>query len=66
MKRPRRSRLDEPTAGWRGGGERNRAEHEELIRRTAEERDDTPRRYDQPTEADPVMPSDETERAQKR
>jgi hypothetical protein len=65
VKRPRRSRLDDPTAentsdsstqsasGIGGGrkrkpGERNRAEQDDLVRRTSEERDDTPRRYEQP------------------
>ena len=62
MSRFRRSRLDEPTIGWRDGGERNRSEYEDLIRRTAEERDDTPRRYDQPVKADPVTPSDDPDR----
>ena len=70
MTRPRRTRLDDPTAestsdqstesasGLTAGRDiRNRADGEDLIRRTAEERDTTPRRYDQPAEADPVMPS---------
>jgi hypothetical protein len=70
MTRPRRTRLDDPTAehtadestdsasGLTAGRDtRNRAESEELIRRTAEERDTTPRRYDQPADADPVLPS---------
>jgi hypothetical protein len=71
MTRPRRTRLDDPTAehttaeqstesasGLTAGRDtRNRADSEELIRRTSEERDKTPRRYDQPAEADPVMPS---------
>lgn len=69
MKRPRRTRLDDPTAentsdqstqsasGLTAGRDmRNRAEGEDLIRRTAEERDTTPRRYDQPAEADTVLP----------
>ena len=69
MTRPRRTRLDDPTAentadqstgsasGLTSGRDtRNRADSEELIRRTSEERDSTPRRYDQPAEADPVMP----------
>jgi hypothetical protein len=73
MTRPRRTRLDDPTAentsdqstesagGLTAGRERahNRAESEDLIRRTAESRDTTPRRYDQPADADPVMPSDD-------
>lgn len=74
MKRPRRSRLDDPTAEDASdnstqsasglgdtrnrGGERNRAEQDDLVRRTSEERDDTPRRYEQPAdeEAETVMP----------
>ena len=70
MTRPRRSRLDDPTAersadqstgsasGLNAGRDlTNRADSEDLIRRTAEKRDTTPRRYDQPADADPVMPS---------
>jgi hypothetical protein len=71
MTRPRRTRLDDPTtehttadqstesaSGLTAGRDtRNRADSEELIRRTSEERDKTPRRYDQPAEADPVMRS---------
>jgi hypothetical protein len=71
MTRPRRTRLDDPTSentasdqstesasGLTAGRDtRNRADSEELIRRTSEERDKTPRRYDQPAEADPVIPS---------
>ena len=70
MTRPRRTRLDDPTAertsdqstqsasGLTDGPDaRNRADDEDLLRRTAEERDRTPRRYDQPAEADPVLPS---------
>lgn len=70
MTRPRRTRLDDPTAensadpstesasGLTAGRDtRNRADSEDLIRRTSEERDTTPRRYDQPAEADPVVPS---------
>ena len=73
MTRPRRTRLDDPTAestsdqstqsasGLTAGRDaRNRSDDEELIRRTAEERDTTPRRYDQPAEADPVLPSDDS------
>jgi hypothetical protein len=73
MTRPRRTRLDDPTAertsdqstesasGLTAGRETTprRADDEDLIRRTAEERDRTPRRYDQPAEADPVMPSED-------
>jgi hypothetical protein len=73
MTRPRRTRLDDPTAERTSdqstesasrptaGREttRRRADDEDLIRRTAEERDRTPRRYDQPAEADPVMPSED-------
>jgi hypothetical protein len=70
MTRPRRSRLDDRTAekitdqstqsagGLTAGRDvRNRADSEDLIRRTSEEHDTTPRRYDQPADADPVMPS---------
>ena len=52
----------ESASGLSGGDpskdkNRNRADHEDLIRRTSRERDDTPRRYDQPIGADPVVPS---------
>jgi len=75
MTRPRRTRLDDPTAekssdqstgsasGLTAGRDtRNRADSEDLIRRTTEERDTTPRRYDQPAEADPVPPSKDSGR----
>ena len=32
------------------------AQNEDLVRRTSKERDDTPRRYEQPAEDDDVMP----------
>lgn len=32
------------------------AQNEDLVRRTSRERDDTPRRYEQPAEDDDVMP----------
>jgi len=56
MKRPRRSRLDDPTAENSADAvpERNRIKNEDLVRRTAEERDYTPRRYEQSTKEDPV------------
>lgn len=67
--RARRTRLDDPTAEQSsdqstqsasgltaGRGAEHRADSEELIRRTSEERDTTPRRYDQPAEADPLPP----------
>jgi hypothetical protein len=74
MTRDRRSKLDDPTAehtadgstqksGGLGrspdgpGAERYR-EAEDLVPRTPEEHDTTPRRYDQRTEDDPVMPPD--------
>lgn len=62
MTRPDRTRLDDPTAERTGDPvpERNRAQ-EDVVRRTSDERDYTPRRYDQPAEADgdPVMPSED-------
>ena len=62
MTRPDRTRLDDPTAEQTGDPvpERNRA-HEDVVRRTGDERDYTPRRYDQPADADadPVMPSED-------
>ena len=62
MTRPDRTRLDDPTAERTGDAvpERNRAQ-EDVVRRTSDERDYTPRRYDQPAEADgdPVMPSED-------
>ena len=48
--------LDDSPAGH----ERNKAEHEDIVRRTHEERDYTPRRYEQPADADPVMPSEDS------
>ena len=58
MSRPTRSRLDDPTAERTADPvpERNHADDEEIVRRTAEERDYTPRRYEQPKDDDPVMP----------
>ncbi|HZB24861.1 MAG TPA: hypothetical protein VE379_01930 [Vicinamibacterales bacterium] len=62
MTRPDRTRLDDPTAERTGDPvpERNRA-HEDVVRRRSDERDYTPRRYDQPADADgdPVMPSED-------
>ena len=77
MTRPRRTRLDDPTAentadtstqsatgltppAGAEGQERNRASQDDLVRRTSEERDYTPRRYEQPADEDPVMPSDDS------
>ena len=63
MTRPDRTRLDDPTAERTGDPvpERNRAPQEDVVRRKSEQRDYTPRRYDQPAEADgdPVMPSED-------
>ena len=36
--------------------ERNQALDEEVVRRGGDQRNYTPRRYEQPTEDDPVMP----------
>ena len=62
MTRPDSTRLDDPTAEQTGDPvpEQNRA-HEDVVRRTGHERDHTPRRYEQPAEADgdPVMPSED-------
>ena len=63
MNRPDRTRLDDPTAERTNDPvpERNNAPKEDVVRRTSEERDYTPRRYDQPADADgdPVMPSED-------
>ena len=63
MNRPDRTRLDDPTAERTSDPvpERNRASKDDVVRRTSEERDFTPRRYDQPADADgdPVMPSED-------
>jgi hypothetical protein len=40
--------------------ERNAAQHEEVIRRSSAQRDYTPRRYEQPTEDDQVMPTEDS------
>ena len=37
--------------------ERNQALDEEVVRRGGDQRNYTPRRYEQPTEDDPVMPT---------
>ena len=62
MTRPRRSRLDDPTAENQADviDARNRADHEDVVRRTGEERDYTPRRYEQPVDDAPVMPADDS------
>jgi hypothetical protein len=44
----------------REGTEKNRTGDDDTVRRTADERDYTPRRYEQPAEDDPVMPSDDS------
>lgn len=70
MTRPDRTRLDDPTAedtvetstqsasrlvtrSVRHRGARNQP-REDVVCRTGRERDSTPRRYEQPTEDDPV------------
>jgi hypothetical protein len=67
MTRDPRSRLDDPTAERTSdplpdsggpGVERNRID-EGAVRRRPEGRDETPRRYDQPADEDPVMPTDD-------
>ena len=68
MTRPDRTRLDDPTAentsdtstpsaSGLGAG---RQPPEDVVRRKAEERNPTPRRYEQPTDDDPVMPADDS------
>ena len=37
--------------------ERNAVQPEEVVRRSGDQRNYTPRRYEQPTEDDPVMPT---------
>lgn len=63
MNRPDRTRLDDPTAERTHDPvpERNDGPKEDVVRRTSKERDYTPRRYDQPADADgdPVMPSED-------
>lgn len=62
MSRPPRTGLDDPTAertadpvsGPRPG------EDVDVVRRRPEQRDSTPRRYEQPVDHDPVMPSDDS------
>jgi hypothetical protein len=62
MSRPTRSRLDDPTAERTADPvpERSRADDEDVVRRTAEERDHTPRRYEQAEDDDPVMPDEDS------
>ncbi len=75
MTRPDRSRLDDPTAentadnstpaasGLSGGrtlGSETHEAEEEVVHRDGKQRSDTPRRYDQPAEEDPVMPADDS------
>ena len=62
MSRPDRSRLDDPTAERAADPvpERSRAGDEDVVRRTAEERDYTPRRYEQAEDGDPVMPDEDS------
>lgn len=63
MTRPDRTRLDDPTAERTNDPvpDQNRAPSEDVVRRSSEERDYTPRRYEQPAEedGDPVMPSED-------
>lgn len=62
MNRPERTTLDDPTAERTAdpvGGPRP-VEDVEVVRRRPEERDSTPRRYEQPVDDDPVMPSDDS------
>jgi hypothetical protein len=42
------------------GVERNRQPDDDPVRRTGEERDTTPRRYEQTTDDDPVMPAEDS------
>ena len=62
MSRPSRSRLDDPTAERTADPvpERSRADEGDVVRRNAEERDYTPRRYEQPDDADPVIPGEDS------
>jgi hypothetical protein len=62
MTRPRRSRLDDPTAEHSADPvpERSAIKNEDLVRRTAEERDYTPRRYEQSMDEDPLVPSEKS------
>jgi hypothetical protein len=48
------------TPGVRYPAERNQIPTEEIVPRTSEERDHTPRRYEQPAEDDPVMPPEDS------
>ena len=63
MTRPRRTRLNEPTAEKAVDvvPDRNQAGDEDLVRRTREERDYTPRTYDQPWRDDPDVPPHDDE-----
>jgi hypothetical protein len=45
--------------------ERHQAPDEEVVRRSSEQRDYTPRRHEQPAEDDPVMPSNDSSRDSK-
>lgn len=67
MTRPDRTRLDDPTAektadtstpsaSGLGAGQDTL---EDVVRRKGQERDPTPRRYEQPTDDDPVMPAED-------
>jgi hypothetical protein len=76
MTRPERSRLDDPTAentsdmstpsaSGLGAGVNRPHDHPErpqddVVRRRGDQRDSTPRRYEQPSDDDPVMPSDDS------
>ena len=67
MTRPDRTRLDDPTAEntsdqstpSASGPGAGRERLEDGVRRKGSEPDPTPRRYEQPTEDDPVMPADD-------
>ena len=62
MTRPARTTLDDPTAERTADpvGGATPGEDVDVVRRKPEERDTTPRRYEQPVDHDPVMPSDDS------
>jgi hypothetical protein len=76
MTRPERSRLDDPTAentsdmstpsasglgaGVTRADDRREPGRDEVVRRRGDQHDSTPRRYEQPADDDPVMPSDDS------
>lgn len=60
MTRPDRSRLDDPTAENEADPVQLRNPPlDEFGRRTAEAHDSTPRRYEQPADDDPIVPSED-------